>query len=405
MLERQLPRAERAAGGDEPRPGAGGGHRPRGGRGGEADSAGGGAPPRARGSHGRARLVPARILAERTVVALLRVLAFQLSRLVDAHVRPTEVGLSASSLRPLHATLERAIRNPLLPPRVSLEAVRAVEAGLELLYPSSRERFELLASLIRQHRSSKFGAESARHALLDRCSRASPPPPGVVSLLPDGHAAETSVAAVGNSKFAGNSEMSAPPAPDGRTAGAGYSPKQLSHISDLLGMLFGIVSESLRAIRGASGAPADDVVPRAPKGSRGAEIRNSGESLLDSAGALLFAYQQHLVSLAASCRSASEPPCQVLRRYGQLLMTSCRELLRAAHEELSRVPRASERAVALQLGKSLVGTLLPTFSTALCLLARRIWLAAAMLPQVVQLCSCLSDVARGSPSTESPNGA
>lgn len=123
------------------------------------------------------------------VEACLILLRFNLSRLVESHVDPTQLGFtreSKSDMKSLHSNLQDMMQNRTLSREIRFAAAEVLEVGFTLLYPSPRSRSSFLSELIRSHVDKPMDSDDANLHLLRRLLLMFSSSDGVVSLLPTG---------------------------------------------------------------------------------------------------------------------------------------------------------------------------------------------------------------------------
>eukprot|EP00939_MAST-03C_sp_MAST-3C-sp1_P004968 g4968.t1 len=339
------------------------------------------------------------------MIATEQLLEANFRQLVAHSVDPLEVDIrvsttsqNPSTLAGLLEFLEMLMRSNRAPSEVRRGAARVVNAGLSVLYPEPRARAELLATLITKQMTSNFSTESAQYVLLNciLCRFASKE--GVVSLLP----------VKSNGKGA-------------------VSRKKCDRILDLMSQLFEvIVRETQRDLTGLSrcenvsgltrgtNAEAADVVKKnsAPCATKceegddstvvvgGGDLESSSSSqsasskslLLRSAAMMLRSYQRHLLSLCSTCDSTCDIPLLLLGRYASLLLGRSIRILADVVELRAKLRKDDEDATSAGhvdrevfgiLRRSIVGTLLPSFVTALNLFVKHQSVACRALPNLV----------------------
>lgn len=314
---------------------------------------------------------PKRDVGTEMALAAVEVMRLSLLRLEQCRVDPVEVGLlvDGGKGRPRRVSdamdgLLRRIRELLRmsdagSPSVPMlkEAVGGVlDVGLELFFPDPTSRVQIVLGLVREHTESPSGPDPAKAPLLSRLMQRLALGEGFSALVSErGGAAEHAT-------------------------------------SEMTRLLFDFAAkQTVAAIRaggagGAGGAPGE----RPPS----SEAR-AAHDLLDGAGSLLGSYQLHVLSAAARTTEVDAPASQTLLAYTRTLFSKCASVLQSALDAMA--PTGSDGGVdaaivdkAIQ--HSVVGTLLPTFATSLCLFEKRLWLASALSPLVVNLTRMLDSV-------------
>lgn len=132
------------------------------------------------------------------IEACLVILRFNLSRLVESHVNPIQLGFtrndssySGSDLKSLHSNLQNIMQNQQLSRKVRFAAAEVLEVGFTLLYPSPRSRSSFLSELIRVHVDKPMDSSDANLHLLRRLLLMFSSSDGVVSLLPTSSSSTT----------------------------------------------------------------------------------------------------------------------------------------------------------------------------------------------------------------------
>lgn len=296
--------------------------------------------------------------AEGRVMSVLRLLKASLIRLVMGHVDPEACGIAGGDdavLARVHRVLESVMEGS-YHTALQVEAVLTLDFGLDVLYPDARRRADLLRSLIDKHQESAMAPDSSPYLLLIKLLERFSSAAGAVALLPP--------------------------------ATGSFSDEQASQITELLNRLFGLlVQESRRELeRGATDTPSD-----------------RGPTLLSRVATLLGTYQRHLLCLAHGRSSATQPACVVLRHYTRMLLAQCTNVLGMCQTALDGADGANDAATATArraevdrvLSTSIVGSLMPSLTGALCLFSQQAWLGVAILGPLVKFVSELDKLNRG----------
>eukprot|EP00939_MAST-03C_sp_MAST-3C-sp1_P005369 g5369.t1 len=302
----------------------------------------------------------------RVAIVAFRLLGFNMTRLVNSHVRTEDLGLTrnlasscsfdtsnVSSLSPLSSLrkmLEEAVHSRALSKTAREAAVEALEGGFNLLYPSPQGRSSLLTTLITRYLEAKLRPEEADYHFLRRIMLRFSSGEEVVSLLPS--IDDTDIVS--------------------QSMGQGSLVK-------LISLLFRVaveeaLKESSRKSTATSSKEDDD---------EGGRKIDSDLGIGAIVGQMLRNYQRHLLSLLASASeslararltqaieerdalvraktAALKRVRSVFVAYSRCLFCSCAKILDSV---LLSLDGQRDRAILSAISRSTVGTLLSTFAT------------------------------------------
>lgn len=311
----------------------------------------------------------------RIVLGSLRLIRTNLDRLVSSHVNPADVGIHVTtspdpslpmeqdtSLYTLRVCLERLMAEATCHPDVGQAAAEALAAGMEILYPDTKIRCNLLCHLLRSHIDVQFSSSSlGQSTLLDRLLRRFGTNEGVVALLPT-------------------------------EAGAS---SQHEETSLLLEYLF-------KALHMEKSRELDDHLrgrcfPASPSSepAEAAEedlLTDDRLSFSDSISVLLSAYLRQLLSFAGSTSPDGSEPCsRMLVHLGMMVLKYCHKLIWTVSNHISSGSLSTTQAETFLRG-SVVFHLLPLFATATFLLSDLLWFASRLIPHVVRVIRSLDEL-------------
>jgi hypothetical protein len=298
----------------------------------------------------------------RIVVGSLRLLRTNFDRLVASHINPADVGIVVSeqdkdaqggagkeeggSLFPVRISLEKLMMESSSRREVGQAAAEALAAGMEILYPDTQIRCNLLCHLLRSHIDSQFASSSSgQSTLLDRLLRRFGTNEGVVALLPT----------------------------EAQTAAAKDEETRM-----LLEYLF-------KALHMEKTRELDDLVHHRGRATGAVPPEDERLSFSDSISVLLGAYLRQLLSFAgSSCPEGSEPCSKMLVHFGLMIIKYCQKLILTVSNHISSGSLTTAQAEGF-LKTTVVFHLLPLFATAAYMLGDLLWFASKLIPQVSRL--------------------